>query len=192
MIKDNLPPKIKDVLHEIGCMIFNLPVLNSEEEARYWNLFESLVDALRPDDSHEFLLIKTIVDCDWQNNRYELAKARIIDLRFQEALANVLCPILEEGTIKISREVDAKQLAQDWYADKETKEAISAHLFDYCLDENTVIAEAMRLSMKDLAGLEQLIQSTERRRSLAYRDLQLWREGKLHRHSMELKALPQR
>jgi hypothetical protein len=44
--------------------------------------------------------------------------------------------------------------------------------------------------MKELAGLEQLIQSNERRRSWAYRDLQLWRAGKQSHHSMDIKALP--
>ena len=97
---------------------------------------------------------------------------------------------LEEGTIIISRDKDAAQLAQDWFRDKETKKAIQDHLFDYGLDEEGVVAEAMRLCMNDLADLEQLVHSNERRRSLAYRDLQFWRETKPSRQALELKALP--
>jgi hypothetical protein len=50
----------------------------------------------------------------------------------------------------------------------------------------------MRLSMEDLAQLEQLVQSNERRRSLAYRDLEMWRDGRQFRRSAEAKALPSR
>jgi hypothetical protein len=115
MNKIKLPSKLNDALIQIGYIIGTSPVLNSEEEAMYWHLFESIVDTLRPEDPHEFFLIKTIVDSDWQNNRYERAKAKIIDLRAKEALANILRRIIEDGTIIISREEDAEQLAQDFY-----------------------------------------------------------------------------
>jgi len=170
----------------IGC----LPVLNSGDQKMYWDLYESIVTALRPEDQHEYLLIKTIADCDWQTIRYERAKSRIIDLKFKEALKNVLCQLMEKGIILISAEHDADGLARDWYADEQTRKAINDHLFDYVLDELAVEAEAIRLAMKELAALEQLVQSNERRRSWAYRDLQMWREGKRFEQSARLKALP--
>ena len=183
MKKSKIPEKISFVMG-------SLPVIYSEDRIMYWNFYEAIVDTLRPDDVHEFMLVETIANCDWEIIRYKRAKARIIDLRFQEALANVLRPIIEEGTIIISRDKDAAQLAQDWFRDKETKKAIQDHLFDYGLDEEGVVAEAMRLCMNDLADLEQLVHSNERRRSLAYRDLQFWRETKPSRQALELKALP--
>jgi hypothetical protein len=134
------------------------------------------------------MLIKTIVDCDWLNLRYERAKTEIIDLRFQEALANILERIIDDDTSVISRKGDAKGLARDWFSDEETKKTIRQHLWDYGLSEASVVAEAMRLSMEELAQLEQLVQSNERRRSLAYRDLEMWREGKQFRRSAEAKA----
>jgi hypothetical protein len=138
------------------------------------------------------MLTKTIVDCDWLNLRYERAKTKIIDLRFWEALANILERIIEDDTIVISRKEDAKGLARDWFTDEETKKTIKQHLWDYGLDENSVVVEAMRLSMEELAQLEQLVQSNERRRSFAYRDLEMWRDGKQFRRSAEAKALPSR
>jgi hypothetical protein len=83
-------------------------------------------------------------------------------------LKNVLRPLIEDGTILVSPEHDAEGLARDWYADEKAKRAIKDHLFDYDLDELAVEAEAIRLSMKELAALEQLVQSNERRRSWAY------------------------
>jgi hypothetical protein len=170
----------------IGC----LPVLNSEDKNMYWELYESIVRALRPEDQHEYLLMKTIADCDWQAMRYERAKSRIIDLKFKEALKNVICQLMEKGTILISAERDADDLSRDWYADEVTKKAIKGHLFDYELDEGAVEAEAIRLAMKELAALEALVQSNERRRSWACRDLQMWRDGKRFQQSSSLKALP--
>jgi hypothetical protein len=177
-------------LIEMSFVIGSLPVLNSEEQNMYWALYESIVKALKPDDPHEYLLMKTIADCDWQTIRYERAKSRIIDLKFKEALKNVLRPLMEKGTILISPEHDADGLSRDWYADEETKRTIKDHLCDYGLDELAVEAEAIRLAMKELAALEQLVQSNERRRSWAYRDLQMWREGKRFEQSARPKALP--
>jgi hypothetical protein len=90
---------------ELSRLIGSLPVLESEEEELYWYLFKSVAKVLHCDDKdpREFMLIKTIVDCDWLNLRYERAKTRSIDLRFQEALANILERIIEDDTIDISR-----------------------------------------------------------------------------------------
>jgi hypothetical protein len=131
-----------EVSSAIGC----LPVLHSEDQSMYWALYESIVTVLKPEDQHEYLLIKTIADCDWQTIRYERAKSRIIDLKFKEALKNVLCPLMEKGIIQISAEHDADGLSRDWYADEQTKKAIKDHLFDYELDEGAVEAEAIRLA----------------------------------------------
>jgi hypothetical protein len=181
-VKSIVPKEISDA---IGC----LPVLECEEEEHYWSIFESVALEIGPKDFHEWFQVKTIVDCDWQNIRYERIRACAIDLRFQEALANVLRPILEEETIKHSREQDALELAQDWFTDWETKKAIRRHLSDYNLGEHSVLAEAMRLCMQQLNQFQQLAESNERRRSFAYRDLEFYREGKRLQRLAEPKML---
>jgi hypothetical protein len=137
-----------------------------------------LAAPLEPEDVHEWMLVKTIADCDWQAIRYERTKSRIIDLRLKEALINILRSILEEETIKHSREQDAQELAEDWFTDPTTKRAILRHLIDYGLSGGSIVAEATRLSMPDLAGLERMAESVERRRCIAHRELEMWRESK--------------
>jgi len=132
--RDNIPPAIASrVPLEVSDVIGTLPVLESEEPSLYWQMFQNLAVPLEPEDVHEWMLVKTIADCDWQAVRYERIKSRIIDLRFKEALINILRSILEEDTIKHSREQDARELAEDWFTDPKTKRAILRHLFDYGL-----------------------------------------------------------
>jgi hypothetical protein len=193
--QDNIPPAIASrVPLEVSDVIGTLPVLESEEPSLYWQMFQNLAVPLEPEDVHEWMLVKTIADCDWQAIRYERIKSRIIDLRFKEALVNILRSILEEETIKHSREQDAQELAEDWFTDPNTKRAILRHLFDYGLSGGSIVAEATRLSMPDLAGLERMAESVERRRCIAHRELEMWREGKrlrrLAKGDVALKALP--
>jgi len=185
--RDNIPPAIASrVPLEVSDVIGTLPVLESEEPSLYWQMFQNLAVPLEPEDVHEWMLVKTIADCDWQAIRYERIKSRIIDLRFKEALINILHSILEEETIKHSREQDAQELAEDWFTDPTTKRAI--------LSGGSIVAEATRLSMPDLAGLERMAESVERRRCIAHRELEMWREGKrlrrLAKGDVTPKALP--
>jgi hypothetical protein len=190
-VRDKIPPAVAPrIPFEISAIFLTLPVLESEDKRVYWRTFERMADELEPEDTHEWMLTKTIVDCDWQAMRYERTKSRVIDLRFREALANILRSILEDETIKHSRELDALELAQDWFTDPQTKRAIQRHLFDYDLGEESVVAEATRLSMPELAGLERLAESLERRRCVAYRELEIWREGKRLRRSARGDAAP--
>jgi hypothetical protein len=174
---------------EIGNLIGNLPILECEDGELYMSMLERVAREVVPRDLHEWFQVKTMVDCDWWNVRYERSRACAIDLRFQEALASILRPILEEGTIRHSPEQDALELAQDWFTDPETKKAIRRHLSDYKLSEESVHAEAMRLCMPQLNQLQQLVESNERRRSFAYRDLEFYREGKRLHRLAEPKAL---
>ena len=190
-VRDKIPPAVAPrIPFEISDIFVTLPVLESEDKHVYWRMFERMADELEPEGVHEWMLTKTIVDCDWQDIRYERIKSRVIDLRFREALANVLRSILEEETIKHSREQDALELAQDWFTDPNTKRAIQRHLFDYDLSEESVLAEATRLSMPELVGLERLTESVERRRCVADRDLEIGREGKRLRRSAKGDAAP--
>jgi hypothetical protein len=181
-VKSIVPKEISDA---IGW----LPILECEDKELYWSIFERMALEIAPKDLHEWFQVKTMVDCDWQNLRYERSKMCAIDLRFREALANVLRPILEEETIEHSPEQDASELAQDWFTDWETKKAIRQHLSDYNLSEDSVLAEAMRLCGPQVNQLQELIESNERRRSFAYRDLEFYREGKRLHRLAEPKAL---
>jgi hypothetical protein len=188
---DKAPPAIaRRIPFEISDFFLTLPVLDSEDPRDYWRMFESMADELEPEGVHEWMVTKTIVDCDWQAIRYERIKSRTIDLRFKDALVNILRSILEEETIERSREQDALDLAQDWFIDPKTKKAIQQHLFDYGLSEESVLAEATRLSMPELVGLERLTESVERRRCVADRDLEIGREGKRLRRSAKGDAAP--
>ena len=173
-----IPAKLKPARIEISFVFGSLPVLESEGDANYWQFVERVSEALEPDDFHEWMLVKTIVDCDWQNMRYERNRARWVDLRRVEALANILRSILEKDTIQHSREHDAEELAQDYFTDPETKKAISQHLFDYGLSEESIDAEATRLCMQELTQINRLVEANERRRSFALRDLEFYRECK--------------
>jgi hypothetical protein len=179
-----IPIEIADIIGAI------LPICGFEDPQQYWGLFEQIALPLRLKDYHEYMIVKTIVDCHWQNNRYERAKARMIDLRFREALFNILVEIVEEDTIKVSRGQDAKELVEDYFKDPETKEEIERHLYDYNMDVEHVRAEAMRLAAPDLLQLQKLIDSNERRRSLAIRDFEYYREMKMLSRSDSPKALP--
>src|ERR1700730_14309752 len=188
---DKAPPAIaRRIPFEISDFFLTLPVLDSEDPRDYLRMFESMVDELEPEGVHEWMVTKTIVDCDWQAIRFERIKSRTIDLRFKDALVNILRSILEEETIERSREQDALDLAQDWFIDPKTKKAIQQHLFDYGLSEESVLAEATRLSMPELVGLEHLTESVERRRCVAYRELEIWREGKRLRRSAKGEVAP--
>jgi hypothetical protein len=59
MKKSKIPEKISFVMG-------SLPVIYSEDRIMYWNFYEAIVDTLRPDDVHEFMLVETIANCDWE------------------------------------------------------------------------------------------------------------------------------
>jgi hypothetical protein len=153
-----------------------LPVLATEVRQDYLELLQSMACAIRPEDGVEWALLKTIVDNSWEMLRYERSKAGIIDGALKEALTNVLCSILEESTIKVSREQDARELAEDWFNDPATREEILKHLNDYQLDEDSIIAEAIRIRSRELEQIERMLASKEARRSFARREIDYNRE----------------
>jgi hypothetical protein len=155
-----------------------LPVLASESSDAYLRLYNDVFAAIDPEDVVVRSEVKCIVDNTWEIDRLTRVKAGIIDGATKEALAALLRSILPEAAIKTSREQDARKLADGWFAPPSTEVTIGTLLCEHDLRADHITAEAVRLRSRELEQLERMLALKEARRSNAYRNIEIYREGR--------------
>jgi hypothetical protein len=185
-MKDKLPTKLtKTQLREFGALFGAAPVLSSESEQHYNEMWEKLIECLMPNDFMELLLIRQLQNETWKILRYTKHQTIAIERRFRQSLE------FQEQHKKETlarREVLAKELTQKT-ARPDTELSQLAHLEG--------VVESSLAEVKDLeriraefehnrsleAGIifqeqtERLINSSHARRNDVLEQLELYRKG---------------
>jgi hypothetical protein len=112
----------------------------------------------------------------WEILRYRRAKTSVIRLAMRPALEELLPGLLRQsGEYSHHYEDEAEQLAQDWFANEQTRKHVRELLARYGLDEGAIEAQAMRRVTNELGWFDRLLASAEARRERALRGIPEYR-----------------
>jgi hypothetical protein len=168
---DKIPAKVRALLGKP-------PVLMSEDITAYEDFFAFVVDAVGPKDSIEWILVKDCVDLAWEARRLRRAKAGIIDIARKDALRSILETILQPEDFEhtADRRLEAEAKADEWYSDDVVKQELLELMLRHGVDEDVITAEAISLRSRELAQLDMMLASAEKRRNEMLREVSLYRD----------------
>jgi hypothetical protein len=135
-------------------------LLISESTAEYNLLRNSLAQQIQPQTFVEHLWVADLVDGEHEMRRLQRSKTRIVRSNTSEALRNLLLNLASD-TYE-SDQID--YLVAKWFTNKVVRRTVSRILRDFGLDDASIDAEALRLSMADIARLDERKAEHERRR----------------------------
>jgi hypothetical protein len=154
------------------------PELITESADEFDRLHDALQDECKARGTMDKILITGIAHLFWDIRRYNRAKTSLINSAFVRALRNLLRQVLRRsGGSAVHIEIEAEQLAHQYFSDEHAKKQILERLEYYKLDESAIEAEAMRISITELEKLDRLLASSEWRLNRALRCLAKWRGG---------------
>src|SRR5262249_46054689 len=168
---DKIPAKV-------GALLGKPPVLMSEDITAYEDFLAFVVDSVGPKDSIEWILAKDYVDLAWEIRRLRRAKAGIIDIARKEALRSILETILQREDFEhaADRRLEAEAKADEWYSDDIVKQELLELMSRHGIDEDGITAEAIAIRSSELAQLETMLASAEKRRNEMLREISLYRD----------------
>ena len=154
------------------------PVLRSEQVDAYEDFLALVAEAVCPMDTLEWILVKDYVDLAWEIRRLRCAKPGMIDVARKQALRSILESILEREDFEhaASRTLEAEVKADEWYTDVAVKEELLELMSRYGVDEDMITAEAIALRSRELAQVDLMLASAEKRRNEMLREIGLYRE----------------
>ena len=171
-------------------------LLKTESKADFARLLDALERDVEPTTFIESMYVHEIAGLIWDIIRYRRSKAGIVSNTFRTALENTLRLILPAGTpssITLLEKFSskAKELSNEWFCLRETKDKVSALLKEAGLDIHAVEAEALRMALPDVEKIDRLLAAAEARRDRAFRSIDWYREcfvEKLRQSSDQLLA----
>jgi hypothetical protein len=156
--------------------ISHVPLLPVESESDYRLLAESdyrllaerIVDAARPNDAIEELLIRDVIDLTWEVLRLRRTKAGVVRASFGASLQNVL-----RGLFGESSDLVTKSLSRNKAAEKE----VAAKLAAARLTIEDVEAQTVEFNLDVFERLDRMMASAGARRNNALREIDRHREA---------------
>jgi hypothetical protein len=163
---------------DVRALLGRAPVLRSEDAAAYEDFFGSVAEVVCPKDTVEWILAKDYIDLAWEIRRLRVAKAGMIDVARKHALQSILESILERDNFEhaADRTLEAAAKADEWYIDDTVKQELLELMSRYGLDEEMITAQAIALRSRELAQIDLMLASAERRRNEMLREISLYRE----------------
>jgi hypothetical protein len=134
-------------------------LLHNESIDEYNFLREALKQQIQPKTFIEHLWVSGLVDGEHEKQRLRQFRARTIRSNTPQALRNLLRLITD---VSESDQVD--YLVAKWFTNKSVRRTVSRILRDFGSDEVSIDAEALRLSMEYIAGLDMRMAELEQRR----------------------------
>jgi len=172
---------------EARTLFARVPVLGFESKVAYWSLVESIANAMGPRDIMEWIIVKDLVDLSYDKMFYRRVKANIIGVGRMPALISILNSILPNPSAQ-----EARKLAKGWFANSDAKSAIVDLFIEHKLNNDHIDAEAVRLNSQALEQIERMLAGMESRFSLAYREIDYYRESLRIRAEIENSSEPKR
>lgn len=140
-------------------------LLRNERLEDFEALQEQLKQEIRPRGFIEEMYVGDIAALVWDIIRLRRLKAGIVNNAYHAALKNILTQILfEPGGMYKAR---ADKLADEWLISAEAKKKVTAILDRRQMNEDSIFAEAFRLSASDLERIDRMMTLSEVRRERA-------------------------
>jgi hypothetical protein len=166
--------KVEQVSTTIESLFENPPLLKTEDPEKYKRWVDSFACAIQPRDLMECVLLKDYVELEWEVVRYRRMRTALIEGSAREAFKSLLRSVLNRGDhTEEELEKHAASLARDLEANLRG-ELLSANLSSMVLGvtPDIVIAEVFALRSKEMATLDKMLASAERRRNAALQEIE--------------------
>ena len=147
-------------------------LLISESAQEHDFLLSALQQQIQPITFVEHLWVADLIVGEHEMLRLRQCKTRIIRAYTSQALQNLLRLVTE---VRESEQID--DLVAKWFTNKAAKRAVIRVLRKFGLDEGSIDAEAVRLSMADIAPLDRRSAELELRRDRILRQIEDYRAG---------------
>ena len=144
------------------------PLLLTESRSEFDDFQASFQQAIMPRGAIEHIYFDDIVASTWEILRFRRSKTAIINSAFQKALLSLLEPHFEDDYLGTA----SKDLAERWFVDSAARKKVAQLLGRFELDEFAIEAEAIRISLPDLEGIDRLLATAEARRNRAFRNIE--------------------
>jgi hypothetical protein len=177
---DNSEPSCQtediDTEAEFPQTILNLlsdpPVLPHESEEAFFALFDSFQAYAKPETIIEWHLVYAATVCRWEGDRYRFMAIAVTTNQQQAGLASLFEQTGEVGIGKVGQHLvsaQARKNAMKCFSDSDYREQayIDFEKRGYMPD-----GQAFRLSLPDLATIERLLSSSEKRYAVTMKDLE--------------------
>lgn len=150
------------------------PMMLCAETADDFSLLrESLQRHYQPRNFIENILVADLVTGEQEILRYRRAKERIIKLKTPEAIRQLLRLTRVVGYQ--SDEMDC--LTQRFFTSQKVRNRVGRILRGYGMDEGSIDAEALRLSLGEIELIDRRLSELERRRSKIFDQIEVHRAG---------------
>jgi hypothetical protein len=157
---------------EARTLFARVPVLSSESKVPYWELVKGLANAIGPRDIIEWIIVKDLVDLTCDKLFYRRVKVGIVDAARMPALISILSSILPNPSAQ-----EVRKLAKGWFSTSDARQAIADLFIEHKINNYHIDAEAVRLNSQTLEQIERILAGMESRFSLAYREIDYYRES---------------
>ena len=182
---------VRLVPDDIAEVLGQRPLLSGECPNRYDALFARFIVEFEPDGIIEWILLRDVHDLTWEIQRVRMLIAGLVDASRSEALSSDLDLICEDDPELKDQLMSAASRA--WTLEAVGRQDLVAKsrgiLNDYQLSLASMKASAVRHSMTELATLEKICASLERRRSKALNEFHAYRIQLRHLARMSVKRL---
>ncbi len=152
----------------------NPVLLRRERVEDFDSLLRQLQRETEPRGFVEEMYVEEVAVIIWDIMRYRRIKSSILGNVYKTALKNILTQILDGPKDDMHR-VRADKLASAWFTEPKTRASVTALLDQRQLDEDSILAEAFRLTAPEIERIEQMIAICEVRRDRAIRNVAEYR-----------------
>ena len=147
-------------------------LLMSESSDEHNLLRNALQQQIQPETFIEHIWVAELVDGEHELRRLRRSKAHIVRSKTPKALRSLLSLLMEN-----IHDSDIDRLVDKWFTNKAVRRKMSRILRTFGLDEASIDAEALRLSIADIAPFDRRMAELERRREDILRQIEDHRAG---------------
>jgi hypothetical protein len=154
--------------------VFEHPPLMIGERARAYNTVrDALINAIRPQNYIEWLLLKQAADLYWETIRLGKQKAALVAMSWREALGQLLESILEGD--EEQRRRGAQEKVNAWFGSSDAQDSVQALLRKHGFDEDTVNTHAMAIRWSELEIIDRRLERVRISQMATLREIEHYR-----------------
>jgi hypothetical protein len=153
-------------------------LLITESDDEFEAIRGALDRELKPNGIIEQMYVGDIAQLNWEIIRFRRCKVALINSRMRSALEEIIPELMRKpGEYAHQHKEEADQLAEDWFGDPKSKDAVAEMLANCGLDESAIEAQAISPLIAEIEQIDRLLASLEARRNKALRSVSDYRVG---------------
>ena len=154
------------------------PALLAGESAETYNaMLSDFAAAVGPSDFVEWVWVKDVTDLTWEIVRVRRFKTGIIANAQKDGLTSILDSLVQDGFLYSLNTEQPNQMATQWFAGGEARKEVAAKLEQFGLGAESIPAQAFLVRCRQLATIEQMLASAEKRRNTTLREISRRRDS---------------